>query len=468
MGRFSKITSLSFPTLSLFLLILWAWGHTSFARQVADNGTMMEVGLARINITPEKPIRLAGYGARSKAPSQEIIHQLEAKAIAFGGDEQGPSILITVDLVGIPGHITSALGRRLADQVGIDPAQLAICSSHTHGGPEVGNLLNILQYRGETFSDSLLAVDELVQISLYTETLRDKLEQVALQALENRRPGFVSWGQGKAGFAKNRRTHGGPVDTALPLMRITGADGKLQAVFLNYACHGTTLEGNVNKIHGDWISEAQLLIEKNHPGAMAMIAIGCGGDANPQPRGKMEHLNVHAREISAQVDSLLASPLRPLTVPPTGQIKWVKLPFAHIPDVPELVQQTSDPTVKGYYARLALDRMARGQAIPTHLDYPIQTWTFGKELAMVNLAGEVVVDYSLRLKKELGPDRLWVNAYTNDVPCYIASRRVIREGGYEAESGMYYYDKPSPLAEEVEDIIIAAVHDLLGDTFKTR
>ncbi|HLU90546.1 MAG TPA: hypothetical protein VKZ51_11985, partial [Cyclobacteriaceae bacterium] len=148
MGRFSKITSLSFPTLSLFLLILWALGHTSFARQVADNGTMMEVGLARINITPEKPIRLAGYGARSKAPSQEIIHQLEAKAIAFGSDEQGPSILITVDLVGIPGHITSALGRRLADQVSIDPAQLAICSSHTHGGPEVGNLLNILQYRG--------------------------------------------------------------------------------------------------------------------------------------------------------------------------------------------------------------------------------------------------------------------------------------------------------------------------------
>ena len=87
---------------------------------------------------------------------------------------------------------------------------------------------------------------------------------------------------------------------------------------------------------------------------------------------------------------------------------------------------------------------------------------------MVNLAGEVVVDYSLRLKKELGARRLWINAYSNDVPCYIASRRVINEGGYEAVSSMYYYDKPSPFSEEVEDLIIHAVHDLLPETFTQK
>jgi hypothetical protein len=59
------------------------------------------------------------------------------------------------------------------------------------------------------------------------------------------------------------------------------------------------------------------------------------------------------------------------------------------------------------------------------------------------MTGEVVVDYSLRLKKELGPDKLWVNAYSNDVPCYIASRRVIGEGGYEVDYSMYSYNSPS-------------------------
>ena len=36
------------------------------------------------------------------------------------------------------------------------------------------------------------------------------------------------------------------------------------------------------------------------------------------------------------------------------------------------------------------------------LPYTIQTLTFGDQLTMVFLAGEVVVDYALRLKKELG------------------------------------------------------------------
>ena len=80
---------------------------------------------------------------------------------------------------------------------------------------------------------------------------------------------------------------------------------------------------------------------------------------------------------------------------------------------------------------------------------------------MINLAGEVVVDYSTRLKNEIGAERVWINAYANDVPCYIASKRVIREGGYEADESMYYYDKPSPFADEVEEIIVKAVHELL-------
>ncbi|MFH1266400.1 MAG: sulfatase, partial [Planctomycetota bacterium] len=97
--------------------------------------------------------------------------------------------------------------------------------------------------------------------------------------------------------------------------------------------------------------------------------------------------------------------------------------------------------------------------------YPVQTWTFGGDLAMVFLAGEVVVDYALRLKQELGGD-LWVTAYANDVPCYIASRRVIEEGGYEVDGSMPTFDKPTRLAPETEDLIVRTVHDLLPDRKK--
>src|SRR5216110_3065016 len=63
------------------------------------------------------------------------------------------------------------------------------------------------------------------------------------------------------------------------------------------------------------------------------------------------------------------------------------------------------------------------------------------------------------------PTRLWVNAYANDVPCYIPSERILREGGYEGGGAMIYYDKPTRLAPGIEALIVNAVHDLVPKGF---
>lgn len=463
----SNIKRLAQPVNFFLLIAFLVFNKVSFCQRSDAIGESIEVGVARVDITPERPIRLAGYGSRSKSESEGIIHRLKAEALAFGSDAEHPSVLITVDLVGITEQITSKLKQELLKKAGINPAQVVICASHTHGGPEIGNLLNILQYREGGYSDSLLPLDQSVHIAEYTEMLSQKLEEVSLAALKNRKPALVAWGQGQASFAANRRTEGGPVDPALPILRITNPDGTLMAIFVNYACHGTTFEG-INEINADWIGEAKLLIEANHPGCIAMVALGCGADADPKPRGKMEDVKLHGQEISDNVDKLLVSQLQPLSSPPVGNLKWVKLPFSKIATVPELIRLTEDSTLKGYYARIALDRIQRGETIPSVVNLPVQVWNFGDKLAMINLGGEVVVDYSIRLKNELGAEHLWINAYSNDVPCYIASRRVIREGGYEADFSMYCYDKPSPLAEEAEDIIVTAVHEMIPASFKLK
>ncbi len=448
--------------LVIFLIILSKY---SYSQSPIGGSGMMEVGVARVDITPIEPIRLSGYGARSHTETTNILHRLEAKAMAFGSDGQHPSVFITVDLIGITQQLTSKLVQQLSNKFGIEPANVVICASHTHGGPEIGNTINILQYREKRFTDSLLDLKHLIHIARYTEMLSQKLEEVSLAALRNRKPAFVAWGQGQASFAANRRTKGGPVDPALPLIRITDPDGKLKAVLVNYACHGTTLEG-VNEINGDWIGEAKRIIESKHPGTIAMVAIGCGADADPKPRGEMQFMQKHGQEIADNVDKLLTSQLQELTTPPVGKIKFVKLPFSKIPNVEELIKTTEEKTLRGYYAWLALERLQRGEKIPTEINYPVQVWNFGDKLAMINLAGEVVVDYSIRLKNELGAEHVWVNAYANDVPSYIASRRVIQEGGYEVDFSMFCYDKPSPFVEEVEDIIINAVHDIIPGSFK--
>ena len=84
-------------------------------------------------------------------------------------------------------------------------------------------------------------------------------------------------------------------------------------------------------------------------------------------------------------------------------------------------------------------------------------------LAMIFLAGEVVVDYSLRLKREFTDPPLWVAAYSNDVMGYIPSLRVLREGGYEGGGAMRYVRSiphPGPWAENLEETIIGKVEEL--------
>ena len=84
---------------------------------------------------------------------------------------------------------------------------------------------------------------------------------------------------------------------------------------------------------------------------------------------------------------------------------------------------------------------------------------------MVFLPGEVVVDYAPRLKKELDPQRLWVSSYANYVPCYIPSRRILAEGGYEAEGSLWHFDRPARLSTNPEDLIIKTVQELLPKQF---
>ncbi len=102
--------------------------------------------------------------------------------------------------------------------------------------------------------------------------------------------------------------------------------------------------------------------------------------------------------------------------------------------------------------------------IPETYPYPVEVWRLGDGPTWIFLGGEVVVDYALRLKRNLGGSRTWVSGYCNDVMAYIPSRRVLEEGGYEGGGAMVYYGQPAPWSEQVEEEIVAAVRDGVAAT----
>jgi hypothetical protein len=82
-------------------------------------------------------------------------------------------------------------------------------------------------------------------------------------------------------------------------------------------------------------------------------------------------------------------------------------------------------------------------------------------MTFLALGGEVVVDYSLRFKRQYGFDTLWVAGYSNDVFAYIPSRRVLEEGGYEGGGAMIAYGQPAAFTPEVEEIVACGVDSLM-------
>ena len=428
---------------------------------LAQDGRPMLVGVARVDITPDGPILLNGFLARGTVESKGTAQPIRAEALAIGSDERGASLLVTVDNLGVPDAMTSELADRLKRRAGMARERLALGSSHTHCAPCLpGVAPNIF--------GKPIPADQQGRIEAYAKTLLDKLEQACLDALKDRRPAWLAWGQGSVGFAMNRRTPGGPVDHALPMLRAVDLDGKLRAVVVNYACHCTTLDPKDYLVSGDWAADAREAIEGDNPGATALVLIGCGADANPKDRPGREVARRHGRSIGDEVARLLEGPLTPIGTPPVGRIARIKIPFDTLPTREELQAQIAKGGPPGYNASTQLARLDRGEPLQSELDYVVQSWHFGDDLALVFLAGEVVVDYALRLKLELDPKRLWVVGYANDVPCYIPSERILLEGGYEGGGAMVYYGRPARLKPGLESRIVEAVRGLVPPSFNDR
>jgi neutral ceramidase len=449
------------------------------AAPTAPSAAMTPVGVAKVDITPDGPIRLTGYASR-KTESEGAAMRIWAKALAIGDDAgEGPAVLMMVENCGVPGSLTADVAGRLRAKAGVKPERFLVCSTHTHAGPW------LLGFAPALLSESLPA-EHRAHMEQYQRQLADKMEQAALAALAARKPARLAWAEGTVKFAMNRRpikdgrcpglgvNAAGPVDHSLPLLCASDAQGKVFAIVVNYACHCTTIGGDFNQIHGDWAGMTQQYIEAEHPGATALVCIGCGADANPDPRGKADMTGPHGRAVADEVNRLLKGKLTPLSPRLVARRLPLQLPLDDLPTRKELqqrVEAAGKPKATAAEKRAAarattlLAELDAGRPLPTSVDYSVTAWSFGNDLAMVFLPGEVVVDYALRLKREFDAARLWISAYTNDVPCYIVSRRVLREGGYEPDTSMIYYGKPTQLSPVVEDRIVDTAKALVPKSF---
>ncbi len=286
-------------------------------------------------------------------------------------------------------------------------------------------------------------------------------------------PASLTYGIGRAHFALNRReptpkgiklgkNPAGPTDESVPILRVRNAEGKPLAIVFGYACHNTTLRPDMMKIAADFAGYAQDQIEADYPGAVALFVTGCAGDADPHPFGTLAMAKDHGKELGAAVKLVLdhTTWLMTLTGPLRTAFAETTIHFGGPTDrsAYEKLLKDPNPGLRRHAERM-VEAFDKGRPLRTEYPhYAVHAFALGDQLTLVALSGEVVVDYAIRLQKELGGEgrTLWVAAYANDVVGYIPSVRVLKEGGYEGGEAYYGSTWPAPLADDIESIVINA------------
>ena len=460
---------------SVWLIAALLLAAASFGATPTPAPAPWRAGVAARKITPAGPIWLAGYANRT-APSDGIDTDLFAKALLLDDGNGGRVVIVTMDLIGVTAEIRAYVETEAGRRFGLKPHELLLNASHTHSGPQVAPDRMLL----EKIFRRAAKPEDVAAVQAYHARLKQDLVELVDESLRDPRPARVEFSQARAGFAMNRRRPeangtftnnpypAGPVDHEVPVLKVSGADGKIRALLFGYACHNTTLGGS--KVSGDYAGHAQRELETTYAGATALFLTGCAGDQNPYPRGATvpgqnpeDLARQHGRSLAHAVHAALAARTRPVAGPLRAALGHANLGYEPLPAT-ELATYTDaqhTPEVVERAKKLS-DQLARGER-PAPFAYPVQVVRFGGDLTLVALGGEAVVDYSLRLKRELaGPASVWVAGYTNDVFGYLPSRRVIREGGYEGISAnTRILNHPGRFADDAEDNVVAKAHELL-------
>lgn len=427
---------------------------------VAQEG--WKAGVARVKITPEQPLWMAGYGGRDHV-AEGTTSDLWAKVLVLEDGSGQRAVLLTLDLVGIDRGTTQAIAARLAEKYQVPRERLAVCTSHTHCGPVVG--FNLRPMHFERVNEA-----EQQKILTYVRKLEDQVVATVGEALQNVSPARLSWGSGRTTLAVNRRTNReaevpqvraagqlqGPVDHDVPVLAVRAPEGGLRAVVFGYACHATVL--SFYQWCADYPGYAQTELERLHPGAIALFWAGCGADQNPLPRRTVELAQEYGRRLALAVDDVLNAPMAAVEPQLAVQYQEIPLPLDKLPTREAVAKDAeSRDSFVAARARMFLREIDAGRPLSPTYPYPIGRWNLGQDVEWIFLGGEVVVDYALRLKRERRGKATWVAGYANDVMAYIPSRRVLQEGGYEGGGAMVYYGLPTVWAPEVENVILNAL-----------
>jgi hypothetical protein len=381
----------------------------------ADDDTPFRVGFAKVDVTPQKPMPMWGYGARHDALSDGSLDPLYAKALVIEAGDQRLAI-VGLDLGRGPTiPMMEKIRSTISEKAGIQHAML--CGSHTHHGP----VLELTDRPG--FGQGKF--DAAVQ---YAEKLPDLLSQCILEAADNLQDATIGIGKRDIPFNRNRHTkrQPKPTDPMLAVLRFDDNAGKPIAVLVNFAAHPVMTDTDILKFSADYPGFMMNRVAQEMD-AECLFIQGASGDLSPNPpagkRGPREFGEALADEVIEVAKSIqTAQPERPMI---QGKVDRYRI-STRIDMQNRFILRVFGTAFFPELVRNYFDEWQYG------LPVEVNTILLNREIALVSGSGEFFCNHSNRLKQRCYTPHTLFFGYCNGHNLYFPTIEAASEGGYGA------------------------------------
>jgi hypothetical protein len=398
----------------------------------------LRAGASRTDITPEKPIKMAGYASRAQL-SEGVHDPLLARVVVFENDGKR-LVLVSTDLIGFYGGTADHFRKIILEKFDLEPGELFLSSVHTHAGPSLtidtekghpNNLEYTKKLEGTLVTLIDEAIDDLGPVRLGTGV---GYSPVGINRRELR---FDSSGNSQIKLGRNPY---GPTDKEVLVTRLARPDGEVFAALFDYATHATCLGGKNLIVSGDVMGLAGQFAE-NILGADVIVAGFAGASGNIDPWFRvLPSINIEPGWIPEPV--LLGTLL--------GE------EIVHVcRDIDEV---SDDGRIGTAFVTLELpgkprsaDRIEKDHP-PTELNITVAR--IG-EIGFVGLGAEVLTEIGMAIKEASPCKHTFVITHCNGAASYIAPEHLHIEGGYEIRS--------SPFAPQAAEIAVKQAVKMLHE-----
>lgn len=379
----------------------------------------LRAACVKVNITPDEPQWLLGYGPRqSEGVHDNLYHRIVAM-----DDGKTQFFLISTDIAMVSPDTYDKFCKKLEKETGVKAEQVWWTATHTHSAPEVGPSGLARLFLGNRYMH-----EPNLEYSKWVENILIKGIKEAQSRLEPARFG-IDIGASAANVNRREITADGtcrlgvnpdgPVDRQIGLIRLERLDGTPLALIANYAMHGTVLGGNNCQISADAPGLVAEYVEEKL-GAPMLYINGAEGDIAPIYSTRPDFKNSHIDEFRTLLGDKILEANRSIRAMSSDVTFWIGKTVVETPRKKGFgwVDELED------YNRVTDDGVNLARI-------PVWFLKINDNIAIWGAPLELFCEIAMNIRSQSPYPYTFYFGLTNGSLLYLPTKRAFDEGGYE-------------------------------------